>query len=202
MTLSLPVFIAVWTVMMAAMMAPSVAPLAARYGRVIEGHRFFGLASFAGGYLFVWSGTGLLAYIIMELIARTFAEDRLIPVAGAVALLAAGLYQLTPLKSRCLTVCRGPMSLLLWYSSWTGPARHFRVGVHQGVHCLGCCAFLVGLMLVFGVMNLTAMVVLAAIIAGEKLLPDGLRFSRLVGAAGLALAVAFLLFPRLSAVMP
>ena len=202
MTLSLPAFLAIWTVMMAAMMAPSVAPLAVRYARVIEGRRFFGLASFSGGYLSIWGASGLVAYGLMAVPALMLSRERLSSWGAAVALFALGLYQVSPIKSRCLAVCRGPLSLLLWYSSWTGRGRHFRVGVHQGVHCLGCCAFLVGLLLVFGVMSLSVMVVLAAIIAGEKLLPDGVRFSRLVGAAGLALAVAFLLFPRVSAVMP
>lgn len=193
---SLGVFLPVWTVMMAAMMAPSVTPLAVRYTRIIESRRFVGLASFASGYLCVWSASGLLAYGVMEAIALAFPDQRATPLAAAVALLAAGLYQFTPVKSRCLVACRGPLSLLLEYASWTGRLRHFRVGVHQGMHCLGCCAFLVGLMLVFGIMSPLVMVMLAGLIAGEKLLPAGVRFSHLVGAAGIVLAVAFLLAPH------
>ncbi len=198
----LGVFLAFWTAMMAAMMAPSVTPLAVRYARFIEGRRVAGLTAFAGGYLCVWTATGLLAYGGMVVIARTFPDGRATPFAAAVALLAAGLYQFTPVKTRCLVACRGPLSLLLEYASWTGRLRHVRVGIHQGMRCLGCCAFLVGLMLVFGIMNPVVMILLAALIAGERLLPAGERFSHLVGAAGIGLAVAFLLFPQLSTGMP
>jgi predicted metal-binding membrane protein len=104
-----------------------------------------------------------------------------------------GVYQLTPLKSRCLKHCRSPLSLLLHYGAYRGALRDVRAGVHHGAFCLCCCWSLMALFVVVGVMNLAAMVVLA-----EKLWVHGEVLARVVGIAALALAVAVIWVPALA----
>jgi predicted metal-binding membrane protein len=100
----------------------------------------------------------------------------------AVAVFAScGVYQLTPLKSRCLKHCRSPLSLLLHYGAYRGPLRDVRAGAHHGAYCLGCCWSLMALFAVVGVMNLVAMVVLAAVVLAEKLSVHGELLARAVG---------------------
>lgn len=199
MGMSLPSFIAMWSLMMAAMMFPSVAPLASRYTRMIRSRRWFGLTSFATGYLAVWGASGgvafLLAWSLGELVMLNNATVAKLVAAMTFAM--CGIYQLSSLKYRCLAKCRAPFSLLLEYASWRGPLRHFRVGAHHGAYCLGCCWALMVLMFVFGVMNIGAMVILSVVIAIEKTWASNEAFPRAVGVACLALAVAVLWFPAL-----
>jgi predicted metal-binding membrane protein len=111
---------------------------------------------------------------------------------------ACGVYQLTPLKSRCLKHCRSPLSLLLHYGSYRGRLLDVRAGAHHGAWCLGCCWSLMALFVVVGVMNLAAMVVLAAVVLAEKLWMHGELLARVVGIAALALAVAVIWVPALA----
>jgi predicted metal-binding membrane protein len=111
---------------------------------------------------------------------------------------ACGVYQLTPLKSRCLKHCRSPLSLLLHYGSYQGSLRDVRAGAHHGAWCLGCCWSLMALFVVLGVMNVAAMVVLAAVVLAEKLWVHGELLARAVGVAALALAVAVIWVPELA----
>ena len=106
-----------------------------------------------------------------------------------------GIYQLTPLKDRCLTKCRSPLSDAFKYSSYRGRTRDLRVGADHGRHCLGCCRAVMALMLTFGLMNVTAMVVLTAVCAVEKVWSGGKQFARAVGVAALALGVLIALDP-------
>jgi predicted metal-binding membrane protein len=108
------------------------------------------------------------------------------------------VYQLTPLKSRCLKHCRSPLSLLLHYGGYRGRLRDVRAGVHHGAYCLGCCWALMALFVIFGVMNLAAMVVLAAVVLAEKLWAHGELLARVVGIAALALAIAAIWVPELA----
>ncbi len=100
---------------------------------------------------------------------------------GGALLIAAGLYQATPLKRACLDACRSPMSFLmrLWRPGWAGAAR---LGFAHGIYCLGCCALLMTLLFVFGVMNLIWVAALALFVLIEKLLPAG---SRIAAGAGI-----------------
>jgi predicted metal-binding membrane protein len=118
--------------------------------------------------------------------------------AAVVVFAACGVYQLTPLKSRCLKHCRSPLSLLLHYGAYQGALRDVRAGAHHGAYCLGCCWSLMALFVVLGVMNLAAMVVLAAVVLAEKLWVHGELLARLVGIAALALAVAVIWLPALA----
>jgi predicted metal-binding membrane protein len=199
MGVAMPSFVVMWTLMVAAMMVPSITPLASRYLRIIESPRSSGLLGFTAGYLGVWTTTGVLAFALAWLAGRIAATSPLAATVTAAAIFAiGGIYQFTPLKDRCLARCRVPIALLLRYASWRGSLRHLRVGVHHGAYCLGCCWSLMLLMLAFGVMNIGAMLLLAAVVALEKVWTHGVLLSRLVGVACCALVVAVLWMPGLA----
>ena len=192
-------FVGVWTLMMAAMMLPSVTPLASIYARSVASARPWRLGSSSLGYLAVWALAGLPAYAIAwigEQVAERSADLAL--ATACVIYVACGLYQLTPLKDKCLARCRSPLALLLRYGSYRGVTRDLRVGLQHGSYCLGCCWALMALLVVFGVMNVTAMVVLALVALIEKVWTRGKVFSRLVGCLSLALAVAVIWVPALA----
>ncbi|WP_017242060.1 DUF2182 domain-containing protein [Streptomyces sp. SS] len=194
MGMALPLFLLLWVTMMAAMMLPSMAPVAITWvrgiGRQSSGWtRALRTAEFVGGYLLVWTAFGLLAYAALAFTGG-LVDDH--PTAGrwigAIAFLLAGLYQLGPLKHVCLRHCRDPLSHLVRYAGFRRPARDLRVGVHHGAYCVGCCA---GLMVVFvplGMMNVAAMAGLALVIFVEKLWSRGVLLSTVVGVAFLVLA--------------
>ena len=192
-------FLIMWTLMMAAMMVPSVAPLASRYARMIHPRTWFGLLAFVVGYLLVWATTGVLAYILRWGMATVAMQSyRAATGAAVVTYMLCGLYQFTPLKHTCLSQCRAPFSLLLQYASWRGALRHLRVGLHHGVYCVGCCWALMSLLALFGMMNITAMLLLTLVITSEKLWTKSLHVSRLVGLACFVLALAVTWFPALA----
>lgn len=192
-------YVLMWAAMMAAMMLPSVVPLASRYARLIPTRRVIGITTFALGYLSVWAGSGIIAYGLSSLTGTIASGNRTIAIAiAATTFLACGIYQFTGIKQKCLDQCRTPFSLLLQYSTWQGATRHFRVGVHHGIYCLGCCAMLMALMFVFGVMNIGAMILLTLVIAVEKIWGTNNTFPRLVGVACFGLAIAVIWFPQLA----
>ena len=199
MGMALPAYLVAWTVMMAAMMLPSVAPVASLYARSISGRRALRLTSFTFGYLVVWASAGLVAFALGTLIAGLAEGDpRLGTAAGVAAYLACGLYQLSPLKYRCLAHCRSPLSLFFHYSSFQGHLRDFRVGAHHGAYCLGCCWGLMVVLLALGAMSVVPMLILATVVLAEKLWSKGEALSRLVGVACLGLAVVTIWIPGLA----
>ncbi|MEU6201807.1 DUF2182 domain-containing protein [Streptomyces sp. NPDC047061] len=199
MGLGLPSFLAVWTLMMAAMMLPATAPVGALYARTITLHRAPRMAVFTVAYLLVWAAAGLPAYGLAAGLGRAAGLPAVAGTAVAAAVFAAnGVYQLTPLKDRCLARCRSPIGLMLRYASYPGPSRDLRAGAHHGAFCLGCCWSLMVLLAAFGVMNLWAMVVLTAVITAEKLAPAGRLVARAVGVASIALAGAVFWVPALA----
>ena len=199
MGLELPAFLVAWTVMMMAMMLPSVAPVASLYARSIVQHRRRRLALFTAGYLVVWAAAGVLAFALGALIAGLAEANPSLGVAAGVgAYLACGLYQISPLKYRCLQHCRSPLSLLFKYTSYQGSLRDFRVGLHHGAYCLGCCWALMVVLLALGAMSVVPMLILAAVVITEKLWSKDESFSRLVGLVCLALAVATVWIPGLA----
>jgi predicted metal-binding membrane protein len=119
-------------------------------------------------------------------------------VLAAAIFLACGVYQLTPLKDRCLRHCRSPLGLLLHYGNYKGPVRDVRVGVHHGAYCAGCCVGLMALLVAFGLMNLLAMAGLVAVVIAEKYWRYGVVLSRAVGVAALVAAVAVFWVPGLA----
>ncbi|MFF9852281.1 DUF2182 domain-containing protein [Streptomyces litmocidini] len=195
MGMALPLFLLLWVTMMAAMMLPSMAPVAITWVRGI-GRRSSGWArtartvEFVGGYLLVWTAFGLLAHVALAFTGGLVGDH---PTAGrwigAIAFLLAGLYQLGPLKNVCLRHCRDPLSHLVRYAGFRRPARDLRVGVHHGAYCVGCCAGLMVVLVPLGVMNLAAMAGLALVIFLEKLWSRGVLLSGVVGVAFLVLAV-------------
>ena len=199
MGMSLMTFVTMWTSMMAAMMLPSVAPLATRYINMIQTHRTLGLVTFASGYLFVWSILGILAFSLAWITGRIAVWNGTAALAVAiVTYIVCGIYQFTPLKNKCLAQCRAPFSLLLEYASWRGPLRHLRVGCHHGLFCLGCCSLLMALLFVIGVMNIGAMLALSLVITSEKVWSKDETFSRAVGLVCFALAAAVIWYPELA----
>jgi len=111
---------------------------------------------------------------------------------------ACGIYQLTPLKDRCLARCRSPLGFVLKLGSYRGRTRDLRVGLYHGTFCLACCWALMALLVAFGLMNVIAMVVLAGAVLAEKTWVWGPQFSRVLGVAALGLAAAVVLVPGLA----
>lgn len=197
-------YLGIWVTMMAAMMLPSVAPMAllfARVSRERSRRRLPGAAStpiFLAGYLAAWTAYGLAAYGIFRLATWIdpgfLAWDAAGPYVAGGAIAAAGLYELTPLKEVCLKHCRGPLHFLL--HGWRkGPLGAFRMGSEHGAYCVGCCWGLMVILFALGVMSLFWMAVIAAVIFAEKILPYGFRLSRFF-------AVAFVAFGIWVAVSP
>jgi predicted metal-binding membrane protein len=192
-------FVAVWALMMTAMMLPTTAPFAALYTRTLTDHRPRRIAEFACGYLLVWSAAALPAYALARL-AGSLTGSRPVAAKALAAIIfgACGVYQLTPIKDRCLAHCRSPLGFVFKYGSYRGPLRDLRVGISHGAFCLACCWALMAVLVAVGLMNLGAMVVLAAVVLAEKTWTWGPRLSRVVGVLALALAVAVLFRPSLA----
>jgi predicted metal-binding membrane protein len=203
---SLGFYVTVWVVMMAAMMFPSVAPTVVMYERLREGHRARGkgapadaTALFLAGYLLVWTTVGVVAYGLLELdrsleIEALTWEEAGRWITGGV-IVAAATYQLTPLKEACLVRCRSPMMFLA--ERWrNGRAGALRLGASHGAWCAGCCWALMAALFAVGVMSLGWMALIAAFIAGEKLLPWPVAAKRTVAVVLLVLGLAVALVPE------
>jgi predicted metal-binding membrane protein len=199
MGLGVGAFVAVWGLMMAAMMLPSVTPFASLYARTLTGNRGLRTFGLVAGYLVAWSAAALPAYGVAWLADRAVGGHPTASTALAVAIFGAcGAYQLTPLKDRCLARCRSPLGFVLRFGAHRGRTRDLRAGLYHGASCLGCCWGLMALLIAFGVMNVGAMVVLAAVVVVEKAARWGPRFSKAVGVAALVLAVVVVFAPRLA----
>jgi predicted metal-binding membrane protein len=177
-----------WTLMIVAMMLPSSIPLLQTFETVTstraDRRRLAGLL--VAGYLSVWMGFGVFAHVGDLLLHRAVDGAGWLQghewVIGAAVIMLAGLYQLLPLKERCLSKCRSPFSLVAEH--WRGQREHrqsFLLGVHHGVFCVGCCWPLMLLMFVVGVGNLGWMLVLTAVMVAEKTLSWGALMSRPLG---------------------
>jgi predicted metal-binding membrane protein len=190
-------YLGIWVTMMAAMMLPSVAPMALMFTRLSRGQgrprsTSFRTPAFLSGYFVAWVGYGLVAYGIFRLVAAAdlgfLAWDRAGAEIAGGAVAAAGLYQLTPLKELCLRHCRGPLHFVL--HSWRdGRLGALRMGGEHGLYCVGCCWGLMVILFALGVMSLLWMAVVAAVIFAEKVLPYGLRLSRVFALAFIAFGI-------------
>ena len=188
---SLSWFVGVWATMMAAMMLPSLMPTTLLFANVSAEHQrrggsFVPTWVFIGGYLAAWTAYGLLAYGAFRAIQSAHigalswhAQGPLI--AGG-AIVAAGLYQLSPLKRTCLRRCRSTMDYVRggWRPGWSGAAR---MGLKHGAFCIGCCWGLMLVLFALGVMSIVWMLVVAGLIFAEKVLPFGERISRVFAVA-------------------
>jgi predicted metal-binding membrane protein len=167
-------FLGVWVVMMAAMMFPSLAPTTALYARMTRRGGWSRPLLFSGAYLLVWGTAGLAAYGACRVGRSALGSDLAWHAggrwfAGAVLALAA-VYELTPLKGLCLAKCRSPLGFLL--GTWRdGNLGALAMGTRHGLWCLGCCWALMAGLFALGVMSLTWMALVGALIALEKTVP-------------------------------
>jgi predicted metal-binding membrane protein len=178
-----------WAVMMVAMMTPSAAPMILMFAGVNRRRReqqvsYVPTSVFLLGYLVVWAGFSVLATTAqwglhdVSLLSPMVASTS--PVFGGVLLLAAGIYQWTPLKHVCLSKCRSPLGFVL--NEWReGRRGALLMGLKHGGYCTGCCWSLMALLLVAGVMNLLWVAAIAGFILLEKVAPAGDRLSRIAG---------------------
>jgi predicted metal-binding membrane protein len=197
-------FLGIWVTMMAAMMLPSVSPMVLAFARVTKERARRGLTVFVPtwvfllGYLAAWTAYGLVAYGLFRMIdavdGGVLAWDRAGPYVAGGAILAAGLYQLTPIKDVCLRHCRTPLHFLLhgWHEGRFGA---LRMGTEHGLYCIGCCWGLMIVLFSLGVMSLVWMAVIAGVIFAEKVLPFGMRLTRVLAVAIIALGLWIALSP-------
>ena len=183
-----------WWVMMLGMMLPSAAPMLLLFARMMrkekeKGAPYVPTGVFAFGYLVMWAVFSAVATGAQWGLETSGLLSRMMvgtsAVLGAILLIAAGIWQITPLKHACLKHCRSPVGFLSahWRPGRTGA---FRMGLVHGAFCLGCCWFLMALLFYGGVMNLFWIIGLAIYVLIEKLLPAGARIGRLTGIALIA----------------
>ena len=191
---------AMWTVMMAGMMLPSAAPTLLLYTMVVRSHDAthapLRAYSFLAGYLLVWTAFSLAVTLLQLLLgARLYLSPMMQlrgqALSGALVLLA-GAYQLTPVKSTCLTTCRTPAAFLARYYR-PGNRAAFSLGLRHGAWCVGCCWALMLLLFVAGVMNLVAIAAITVFVLLEKSMPFGAQGGRLSGLLLIACGTLLLL---------
>lgn len=203
---ALAVHTGAWVLMIAAMMFPSAAPMVAMYHRMSTARRAGGArsprgttAAFVLGYVAGWALAGVLAFGVLRAGATVGGEalawHETARFAAGGVLLAAALYELTPLKDACLTRCRSPFSFLV--TRWReGRAGALRMGAGHGLWCVGCCWGLMAALLALGAMSIGWMAFVAALIAAEKLSPRPVAASRAVAGALALLGLLVLLAPE------
>ena len=203
MGMSFVAIVAMWIAMMAAMMFPSMAPVAILWTRSIVSRSSSAVASyrialFVTGYLLAWAFAGVLAFFGLVVFEQVLVlAGNHAGWLGAAIFVTAGVYQLTSFKDVCLRHCRSPMSLLVHYTSFHGPAIDLRVGFHHGLYCVACCWGLMLILVAVGVMNIPAMAALTIVIFAEKLSRHGLLIARLIGISFFGVAVVAVIFPKL-----
>src|SRR5882672_3328179 len=205
MGLRAPLFLAIWIIMMVAMMFPTAAPMIVTFHRVQAGKRQRGEAFvstwiFVAAYLLVWGLSGVAAYVGALAAEAAAARTALSPATaarvGGTLLIAAGLYQLTPLKDLCLSKCRTPISFIV--TSWQdGVAGALRMGLLHGGYCLGCCWLLFVILFPLGIMNVAAMAVITLVIFAEKTLPWGRAAARAAAVVLIAYGFVVVTTPQL-----
>lgn len=195
-------FLCMWIVMMVAMMFPAAAPMVIIFSnlhqsRKVKNEGFIPTWVFVAGYLIVWTLFGVLAYFVDRFVVYL---DMSLPdlhkyssLIGGVVLIAAGLYQLTPLKNVCLTHCRSPLNFIMhrWREGYLGA---LIMGMDHGVYCIGCCWGLMLVLFVVGIMNIAWMGILALVIFVEKISKHGVLISRIMG--GLLILLGFIMAIR------
>jgi len=189
------VYVAGWTVMMAAMMLPSALPMIGLYAATQRSaggraRSILPVGLFTLVYLGVWAATGVPMYLASTLLATSNAAA--LGYSIAAVLVVAGVFQISPLKQRCLRHCRSPLGFFLgrWRTGWRGS---LAMGWAHAMYCLGCCWALMVVLVVAGAMGLAWVLLVSAAVAAEKLLPGGSWIARGVGVAlvllGLAIAI-------------
>jgi predicted metal-binding membrane protein len=210
MTMPMPVtaadalaFVASWAVMMTAMMLPSALPMISLYGAIQRGPagaapKGVPVAVFTLVYLLLWAASGVPVYLANTLLMTLAGSAFAYGVAGV--LLAAGVFQLSPLKQVCLRACRSPLGFFLGH--WRAGRRGSLVlGWSHAMYCLGCCWALMVVLVAAGAMGLRWVLLITAVVAAEKLLPGGEWFARAAGGALLLLGAAVAVRPDLVMVL-
>jgi predicted metal-binding membrane protein len=184
----LPLFL-MWTEMMVAMMLPSATPMVLTFAKVQRSRRekekpLVTTGIFVLGYLAVWTGFSAFAAVIQWILhARALLSPMMVstsPLLGGGLLIAAGIFQWTPLKNTCLTGCCSPQKFLM--ADWReGKLGAFTMGLRHGVHCMGCCWFLMLLLFVAGVMNIWWIAIITILVLIEKIAPRGLLLGKFAG---------------------
>jgi predicted metal-binding membrane protein len=190
-----------WAVMMVGMMAPSTAPMLLMHARVarqaragegsIAGKPFAATGWFAAGYLLAWAGFSLAATLVQWVLERQALLDARMAsgnvLLGALVLIAAGIYQWTPIKNACLAQCQSPFRFLMSHGGFRSDVLGcLRLGLLHGTYCVGCCWVLMALLFVVGVMNVLWIALLAMLVLVEKLTPRGQWVARIAGAVCIA----------------
>jgi len=196
-------YVGAWAVMMAAMMLPSAAPMIALYATTQRttgspGAQAPAVIGFGLMYVMLWAATGVPVYFA-SLALMAVGPGTLAYVTAGV-LLGAGLFQLSPLKQVCLRSCRSPLGFLLghWRAGWHGA---LAMGWAHAAYCVGCCWALMIVLVVAGAMGLRWVLLLACVVAAEKLLPGGEWIARATGVALALLGLGVAVSPGLAAVL-
>ncbi len=200
----LPLLLAMWWIMMIGMMLPSAAPMiltfaAINRGRRARGQSYTPTVLFTSGYLLAWGGFSVAATLAQWALERAsllapMTMKTTSPLLGGLLFIAAGLYQLTPLKRACLRSCRSPFDFVV--NHWRdGAVGALRMGAAHGLYCLGCCWFLMALLFAVRAMDLVWVAVLTAVVLIEKLFPAGDWIARIGGLLLIAWGVRLLLSP-------
>lgn len=194
-----------WAVMMIGMMVPSAAPMILMYARVgrqgkVDGKPLVATGWFAAGYLLAWIGFSLAATLAQWIVERAALLDSRMAsasnVLGGIVLIAAGVYQWSPLKDVCLAQCQSPLGFLMRHGGFRADLPGcLLLGLRHGAYCVGCCWVLMALLFVGGVMNVLWIALLALLVLLEKLIPFGAWIARAAGVICLA-AGAGMLFVR------
>jgi predicted metal-binding membrane protein len=203
MGMTAPLFFTMWVAMMVAMMFPAAAPMILLFDRMQTQRREAGSASvptiyFVAAYLSIWIAFGAVAYGLAIGVQR-LADDSMWVMdnwarIGGLLLIAAGLYQLSPLKDVCLARCRSPLAFLM--NSWRdGTVGAIRMGLLHGMFCLGCCWLLFVILVPLGVMNVAAMAVIALVVFGEKCLRGGQRIARVAAVVLIVYGIVIVVTP-------
>jgi predicted metal-binding membrane protein len=195
---------AMWAVMMIGMMTPSAAPMILLYARVgrqaaSDGKPFAATGWFLAGYLLVWTSFALVATFVQWALDRAALLSPMMAsestALGGIVLIAAGLYQWTPLKNACLRQCQAPWLFIQNYGGFRRDAAgSLALGARHGLYCVGCCWALMALLFVGGVMNVLWIAAISIFVLAEKVIPAGRLIARLAG-AGFIVAGVWLLAP-------
>jgi len=179
--------VVMWQAMMVATMTPTVAPWVGAYARLVGDMRGGGTHgpsfAFAGGYFAIWLVYSVGAALVQLVVIRAglLPPEGPSPVVAGTVLIAAGVFQFTPVKQACLSHCRNPLSFLL--SRWRGgPPHAFRLGATHGAYCVGCCWLLMLTGFAVGLMNLAWMALITLVLATEQAAPGGVWLGRVFGA--------------------
>lgn len=189
-----------WVIMMIGMMVPSASPMVLLFAaynrkRAEQNQPYVPTAAFLSGYLIAWTGFSLVATILQWALDQAALLSPMMvstsPLLGGGILIAAGVFQLTPMKDACLRHCRSPMQFVM--QNWrNGTGGALRMGLDHGIYCMGCCWILMALLFFGGVMNLLWIAIITIFVLVEKAAPFGLALGRACGVA-LILGGAFVI---------